>query len=197
LKDGKQSGTIINRSKSIANLITTTEGSWAFPPAPCHMDLSIFVPGPDLFLAMLVAFGLSGDIKDCKLVSEDATTTITRTAAGDSITLALTDDLGTTRYTFRGTKVFVSSMIDWDDGKKHEAKGSYDLTKEFGIADPRQLAKAAEVTLRANGKNVTLRLVRAKHQLSVIEAGGDPPGVFGYSFPRTKGTFPPATVSWK
>jgi hypothetical protein len=161
------------------------------------MDFSIAVPLTDLFLAMLVAFGLSGDIKDCKLESEGSITTITRTVAGDSVTLALTDELGTTRYTFRGTKVSLSSMVDVLDGKKQEAKGSYDLNKEFGIADPKQLAKAAEVTLRTNGKSVTMRLERAEHQLSVIEAGGDPLGVFGYSFPRTKGKFPPANVKWK
>ena len=161
------------------------------------MDFSIAVPLTDLFLAMLVAFGLSGDIKDCKLESEGSVTTITRTVAGDSTTLALTDELGTTRYTFRGTRVSISSMVDGPDGKKHEATGSYDLNKEFGIADPKQLTKAAEVILRANGKSITMRIERGDHQLTVTEMAGDPPGVFGYSFPRTKGKFPPANVKWK
>src|SRR5215207_8326039 len=50
-----------------------------------------------------------------------------------TITVALTDELGTTRYAFRGTRVSLSSMVDDPDGKKQEAKGSYDLIKEFGI----------------------------------------------------------------
>lgn len=161
------------------------------------MEYSIAVPLTDLFLAMLAAFGLAGDIKDCKLESEGSTSAITRTVAGDSITLALTDELGTTNYTFRGARVSLWSMVDDTNGKKQKATGSYDLTKEFGITDPKQLSKATEVTLHAHGKTFTARISRSDHELSVTESGGDPPGVFGYSFPRTKGKFPPATIKWK
>jgi hypothetical protein len=161
------------------------------------MDFSIAVPLTDLFLAMLVAFGLAGDIKECKLDSEGSVTTITRTVGKDSVVVALTDTLGTTRYTFRGTRVALSSQVDNPAGGKAEATGSYDLKKEFGIADPKVLAKAAEVALKANGKTVTMKLARAPGKMTVTASTGDPEGVFGYSFPRTDGQFPPATVTWK
>ena len=157
------------------------------------MDFSIAVPLTHLFLAMLAAFSLPNDIKDCKMDWEGYTTTISKSVAGDATNVSFTNDLGTTKFTFRGTRVSLSEMLDGPDGKKHEATGSYDLKNEFGIADPKQLAKAAEAILSAKGKSVTMRLERGEHELSVTETGGDSPGVFGY----TDRKFPPAKLKWK
>ena len=139
------------------------------------MDI-IAVPLTHIFLVMITAFGLPDTVKDCKMDWEGYTTTITKTVKNDSTIVAFTTDLGTTRYTFRGTRVLVSeTSVDPFDGKKHEATGSYDIKKEFGITDTEQLAKAAEVLLRANGKTATMRLERGERELTVTEASGDSP----------------------
>ena len=157
------------------------------------MDI-IAVPLTHLFLAMLTAFGLPDNVKDCKMDWEGYTTTITKTVTNDSTIVAFTTDLGTTRYTFRGTRVLLSeTSVDPFDCKKHEATDSYDLKKEFGITDTKQLAKAAEVVLRANGKTVTMQLKRGDRELTATEASGDSPAVFGY----TDQKFPPAKFKWK
>ena len=157
------------------------------------MDFSVFVPLTHLFLAMLAAFSLPNEVKNCKMDWEGYTTAITKTVAGDATIVSFTAEGDTTRYTFRGTHVTLSDIVEGPDGKNHEATGSYDLKKEFGIADPKQLAKAAETILRGDGKTVTMRLEHGEHELFVTEASGDSPGVFRY--PDKK--FPPAKFKWK
>ena len=157
------------------------------------MEFSIAVPLTHLFLAMLAAFGLPIEIKDCKMDWEGYTTTISKTVEGDTATVSFTTDQGTTKYMFKASKVSLTQMVEGADGKQQEAGASYDLKKEFGIDDPKQLANAAEAILRANGTSVTLRLERGDHELSVTETNGNSPGVFGY----TDKKFPPAKFKWK
>jgi len=155
---------------------------------------SVAVQPTQLFLATLAAFRLPNDVKDCTMKFEGHTSTITKTITNNTVTVVVTLRDETTKYSFRGSRVELSDMlVDPNDGKVHEATGSYDLMKEFGFSDPNQLAKAAEAVLRAKGKSLTMKLESGENSLSVSQVSGDAPGVLG----RLHKRFEPAKFKWK
>jgi len=155
---------------------------------------SVAVQPTQLFLATLAAYRLPNDVKGCTMKFEGHTSTIKKTVTGNTVTVLVTLRDDKTKYTFQGPRVVVSdTMLDPKDGKEHEATGSYDLMKEFGIAEPNQLAKATEAVLRARGKSLTMRLESGENSLSVSQASGDAPGVLGSLHKR----FEPATFKWQ
>ena len=154
---------------------------------------SVAVQPTQLFLATLAAYRLPNDVKDCTMKFEGRTLTITKTVTGNTVTVTTVLGDETEKYIFRGSRVEVSTVVlDPNDGKEHEATGSYDLMKEFGIADPNQLAKAAEAVLRTKGKSLTMRLESGENNLSVSQLSGDGPGVLGSIHKR----FEPAEFKW-